>query len=276
MIQIKKAKDLMEDVHIEEYGVINLLTAGTTNRSRKGKKNNGESANITREMKTDKDVALITDNPSGRETALLCTEICKSTRIADSGASSHMTNTLQGMYNQCKISSKVKIGSREYVDANLIGDVSVIAIQEDGTKKDITICNVKYKSCLFCKSISLTTIMNKGFKMIGNGNRITIEKASTSYAFDQCIKSGDGELIRLDIELGKIEYANLHIGSLHANLGHPSNHLTNLKAEKMELKRIHVEATCESCIKAKQKQKNVPKYADFKAEKLRGKVFFSE
>ena len=44
-----------------------------------------------------------------------------------------MTNTLQGMYNQHKISSKVKIGSREYVDANIIGDVSGIAIQKDGT-----------------------------------------------------------------------------------------------------------------------------------------------
>ena len=37
---------------------------------------------------------------------------------------------------------------------------------------------------------------------------------------------------------------------------------------------IHVEATCESCIKAKQKQKNIPKYVDFKATEPGGKVFF--
>ena len=42
----------------------------------------------------------------------------------------------------------------------------------------------------------------------------------------------------------------------------------------MGLKRVHVEATCESCIKAKQKQKNVPKWVDFKAEEPAGKVFF--
>ena len=62
---------------------------------------------------------------------------------------------------------------------------------------------------------------------------------STSYPFDQRTKSGDGELIGLEIELGKIEYANLHIGSAHAILRHPSNHLRNLTAEKIGLKRIH-------------------------------------
>ena len=85
-------------------------------------------------MKTDKDVALITDVPSGSETALLYTEICKDVWIADLGASSHMTNTLQGMCNLCKISSKVKIDSGEYVDANVIGDVSGMAIQKVGAK----------------------------------------------------------------------------------------------------------------------------------------------
>ena len=135
-----------------------------------------------------------------------------------------MTDTLHGMYNQYKVSSKVKIGFGEYVDAIVIGDVSGIAIQKDRTKKDITLCNVNYIPRLFYILINRTTIMNRGFKKTGNGHRITIEKASTSYIFYQHIKSGDGELIRLEIELGKTEYVNLDIGSTHAILGHPSNH----------------------------------------------------
>ena len=39
--------------------------------------------------------------------------------------------------------------------------------------------------------------------MTRNGHKITIEKASTSYTFDQRIKSGDGELIGLEIKLEK-------------------------------------------------------------------------
>ena len=117
--------------------------------------------------------------------------------------------------------------------------------------------------------------MNRGFKITGNGHRISIEKASMSYTSDQCIKSSDRELIGLEIEPGKIEYASLHIGSTHNILGHPSNDLTYLAAEKMGLKRIHMKATCESCIKAKQKQDNVPKYIDFKADEPGGKVSFN-
>ena len=134
-----------------------------------------------------------------------------------------MTNTLQGMYNQCRISSKVKIERGEYVDANIIVDMSGIAIQKDGSRKDITLRDVKYVPRLFCKLISITNTMSRGFKMTGNGDGIIIEKASMSYTFDQQIQSGDGELVGLEIKLGKIEPANLHIGSMLAILGHPSN-----------------------------------------------------
>ena len=105
------------------------------------------------------------------------------------------------MYNQRRISLKVQIGRGEYIDANIIGDVSGISIQKDGTRKDITLCNVKYIPRLFYKLINLTTTMNRGFKMTRNIDGITIEKASTSYTFDQQIKSGDRELVGLKIKL---------------------------------------------------------------------------
>ena len=95
-------------------------------------KNNRESANVTSETNAEKDVALITKNQSGNEKVLLCTEIHEDVCIADSGDSSRMTNTLQGMYNQRRISSKVKIGSSKYMEANIIGDISGIAIQNCG------------------------------------------------------------------------------------------------------------------------------------------------
>ena len=189
---------------------------------------------MTSEIKADKDIALITDIPNGSKTALLCTEIREDVWIADSGASSHITNTLQGMYNQLKISSKGKIGSGEYVDANIIGDISGIEIQKDGTKKDITLSNVKYVPHLFRKLISLTSIMNRGFKMTENGDKITIEKASMSYRFDPLIKSDGRELIALEIKLEKTEFTNLHIGSTHAILRHPNNQLTNQTAKKRD------------------------------------------
>ena len=70
--------------------------------------------------------------------------------------------------------------------------------------------------------------------MTGNGEGISNEKASTSYTFDQQVKSSDRELIELEIKLEKIEYADLHIGRTHAFLGHPSYQLTNQTAEKWD------------------------------------------
>ena len=72
---------------------------------------------------------------------------------------SHDPHTLQGMYNQRRISSKVKIGSIKYIETNIFGDVLGIAIQKDGTKTDITLCDVKYVPR---KLISVTTTMNRG------------------------------------------------------------------------------------------------------------------
>ena len=45
--------------------------------------------------------------------------------------------------------------------------------------------------------------------MTGNEEGITVEKESMPYTFDHHFKSGDGELIRLEIKLGKVECANL-------------------------------------------------------------------
>ena len=52
--KMKKGKDLTEDVCIVEDGITNALTAGATKRSRKDKKNNGKSANVTSEKKQTK------------------------------------------------------------------------------------------------------------------------------------------------------------------------------------------------------------------------------
>ena len=118
--------------------------------------------------------------------------------------------------------------------ADILGDISGMEIQKDRTEKRITL----YVPCLACKLISLTTILIKGFTMTCSDMGIAINKESTSYTFDDHRKSGDRELIGIEIELGHMEYANLHIGSSHASIGHPSNYLKNLTAEKWDSKRL--------------------------------------
>ena len=54
-------------------------------------KNDSEKANVSSDTKSEKDIALIKNAPTGSEIALLSTEIRKDAWIADSCASSYMT-----------------------------------------------------------------------------------------------------------------------------------------------------------------------------------------
>ena len=87
--------------------------------------------------KAEDKVALINKMPVVENKNLGLNEIRKEIWIADSGASSHMTNDVSGLINQRKINSKVKIGSREYIEAQVIGDLRGTVKQLDGTKTPI-------------------------------------------------------------------------------------------------------------------------------------------
>ena len=55
-----------------------------------------------------------------------------------------MTNDVRGQINTRKIKSKGKIGSGDYIEAELIGDLRGIAKQKNGKETLITLTNVKY------------------------------------------------------------------------------------------------------------------------------------
>ena len=78
----------------------------------------------------EEEVVLINKMPmiKNRETRL--NEIRSNIWIADSGALSHMTNKVSGLFNTREIQLKVKIGSGDYVEAALIRSLRGIAKQK--------------------------------------------------------------------------------------------------------------------------------------------------
>ena len=56
-------------------------------------------------------------------------------------------------------------------------------------------------------------------------------------------------------------------GCTHAILRHPSGHITNLMVKYLDLSKFEHDKICESCIRRKQRQKNVTKKVEFRAEK---------
>ena len=160
-----------------------------------------------------------------------------------------------------KIQSKVKIGSGDYTD------LRGITKQKNGKETPIIFTKVKYVPQLFCNLISLTSVLNKGFKLNRNQDGIAIRKANTEYVFDQRIKSGDREVAGIQIEIWNAEKAGVCRGCTHTILGHPSGHITNLTSKYLELSKVGHDKICESCIRGKQRQKNVMKNVEFRAEK---------
>ena len=160
----------------------------------------------------------------------------------------------------------MKIGSGDYVEAELIGSLRGIVKQKNGKETPITLTNVKYIPQLFCNLISLTSVLNKGFKSNGNENGMIIRKENTEYMFDQRIKSGDGELAGIRIDIWDVETAGVCRGCTHAILGHPCKYITNLTAKFLDLNKMVHDKICESCIKGKQHQKNIAKKVEFKAK----------
>ena len=70
------------------------------------------------------------------------------------------------------------------------------------------------------------------------------------------------------------EIAAIGMGSAHAVLGHPSYLLTSSTATKLGMRSLCANEICESCIKGKQRQKNVNKKVEFKAVKPGEKIYY--
>ena len=96
--------------------------------------------------------------------------------------------------------------------------------------------NIKYVPQLFCNLISLTSVLNKGNKLTGNKNSISIQKLNWKYWFDQHIESGDGELVGAEIETLQTDITAICRGCMHTVLGHPSAETINMTAKKITSK----------------------------------------
>ena len=94
------------------------------------------------------------------------------------------------------------------------------------------------------------------------------------YMFDQCIKV-NRELAGIRIDIWDMEKAGVCRGCTNAILGHPCKHITNLTAKFLDLNKMVHNKIYKSCIKGKQRQKNVAKKVEFKAEKLGDQVYFN-
>ena len=112
--------------------------------------------------------------------------------VADSGASVHMGNCKKGMFETEEVNEKVRVGSGEELQVELIGKKKVKVIQADGTNIDVLLNPYKYVPDLCANLFSLTKALDNGWELNSKGKMILISKQGVIVKFDQTLKTGAG------------------------------------------------------------------------------------
>ena len=201
--------------------------------------------------------------------------LTKDTWLIDSGASSHMTNTTDGMIHLRKIDKKVKVGSGEHVQVTHIGDKKGSIVQKNGSKKDVYLQNVLVVPEMYCNLISMTQLMEKGARVEGKSGQIWVNNGKKAILFDRKIKSGNGTLLGIKVVERKEKLQrNKTTGSAHHLFGHAGHNITRETARKYGLSYVFSEEVCESCAITKAAQKRTKKISTFSIKEVGGRIQF--
>ena len=119
--------------------------------------------------------------------------------LGDTGASCHMTNNLDGMFNRTKIDSGIVFGNGQRLKAECIGDKRGLVVQKDRSKSPILMKNVKCVPQLYCNLFSITAALGEGCKLTGDIKNLTLMKNDKIYVFDRKVKSGKSTLFAMKI-----------------------------------------------------------------------------
>jgi Reverse transcriptase (RNA-dependent DNA polymerase)/gag-polypeptide of LTR copia-type len=186
--------------------------------------------------------------------------------IGDSGASCHMTCSMDGMINVREVNSPVQVGTGQAIPCTKMGDKKVRVVQEDGAMKDIVLENCKYVPGLFTNLFSINTALAKDWMISNKGITISLDKDDTRISFDKTLRTDNGAItgvemvprmdgVNLTLEQGLV----ININKLHLLLGHACESTIRATAKHYGLTLKGSYAVCTDCALAKARQKNVNK-----------------
>jgi len=190
--------------------------------------------------------------------------------IADSGASVHLTGSIEGMTNLKELKNdRVTVGDGTSILAENIGNKNITILQEDGEEWDVVLRGCKYVPKLGPFSLfSLTNSVDKGFKLGNEGKNITIRKGDLKLKFDRIINTKSGYVCGVatktkknyDVVNSTLEKSSsVDVNHFHQLLGHLGQVKTREIAKYYGIKLTCKYKPCLDCVKGKAKQANVPK-----------------
>ena len=142
--------------------------------------------------------------------------------IIDSGSTSHMKNSLEGLYYVKEEHSKVIFGNDNSDEkVRVIGKKDLIFENMDGGKHKITIENVGYLENLCCNVISPSLIKLKGWKILDRNENISVIKNNFRMDFHVNYEVVDSYLMGLKVIKLRKNLSCVTVKELQEKLVHP-------------------------------------------------------
>jgi hypothetical protein len=126
-------------------------------------------------------------------------KIAPNTWLADSGASCHLTNSDEGMFDVEMISSPVKIGNGKALTVTKLGKMRQTIFQKNGDTVDVTLTDVKFVPELWVNLFSVGKGLQNGFNIGNKGLHLFLTKGKTTILFDKMMKTNKGFILGVDM-----------------------------------------------------------------------------
>ena len=189
--------------------------------------------------------------------------------LGDTGASCHMTNSDAGMYDIENIVTNVTVGDGRVMKTRKIGKKKLLATDINGNKMEIILDHCKYIPELHVNLFSLSQAMSSGWNITTKQKTLFITKNTTTFAFNDNYTTQTGFVpgIVLDTCHLILETKSIDINQAHKIFGHPNENTLKQTAITNNITLTGTLQPCETCLIAKARQSNIPKFTDSKSQK---------
>jgi hypothetical protein len=203
-------------------------------------------------------------------------KVNKDTFIADTGATSHMKHSKNGMTDLEPYEVEIKVGNNQVMKSKARGTFHGMVIQSDGSTLNVKLTEVLYVPDLWVNLLSLTkAIKNPLIKITSKEEMILLQIGKDEIYFDKVIQNGSGRLLAIDIVPTFTEFSDyslINIEQLHRHLGHANDQTVRATAAKMGIAVQGLPYVCGDCAISKIKKKKISKETKNQATEKGGRV----
>ena len=211
-----------------------------------------------------------------------------STFLGDTGASTHMVGTDEGMFDCREIHEQVVVGDGKPLRATKIGKLRRTVHQLDGKTQDIVLEDVKLVPGLDTPLFGILKALAQGWRITNKGIHLALKKNGVTIVFDRLLETKNGVLVGVallprtgDKSKGEMAMATRGVSStkswdinrMHRVYNHAGEEALRKTAKAYGWTVTGKLGPCEHCQISNQRSKGVAKSTDVKSDKPGERVF---